>query len=84
MHSIISPANCEFVSNHQVSPVENFIESIDILRSQKWTSTLIKAVLVVTLSTSFVMGVNIGGPNVYNSVDKSEIFALFFEEEFFV
>ena len=26
------------------------------------------AVLVVTLSTSFVMGVNIGGPNDYNSV----------------
>lgn len=35
---------------------------------KKWTSSLIWAVLVVTLSTSFVMGVNIGGPNVYNSV----------------
>jgi hypothetical protein len=35
---------------------------------QKWTSSLIWAILVVTLSTSFPMGVNIGGPNVYNSV----------------
>ena len=35
---------------------------------QKWTSTLIWTILVVTLSTSFVMGVNIGGPNVYDSV----------------
>ncbi|CAF1182578.1 unnamed protein product [Adineta ricciae] len=34
---------------------------------QRWTLSLIKAVLIVTLSTSFVMGVNIGGPNVYNS-----------------
>ncbi|CAF4334533.1 unnamed protein product, partial [Adineta steineri] len=29
---------------------------------QGWTSSLIWAVLVVTFSTSFVMGVNIGGP----------------------
>ncbi|CAF1395690.1 unnamed protein product [Adineta ricciae] len=34
---------------------------------QKWTSSLIWAVLVVTFSTSFVMGVNNGGPNQYNS-----------------
>ncbi|CAF1564393.1 unnamed protein product [Rotaria sp. Silwood1] len=34
---------------------------------QNWTPTLIWATLVVTLSTSFVMGVNIGGPNVYNT-----------------
>ncbi|CAF3400833.1 unnamed protein product [Rotaria socialis] len=34
---------------------------------QKWTSTLIWSTLVVTFSTSFVMGVNIGGPNVYNA-----------------
>ncbi|CAF1206134.1 unnamed protein product [Adineta steineri] len=33
---------------------------------QGWTSSLIWAVLVVTFSTSFVMGVNIGGPNIYN------------------
>ncbi|UJR29378.1 hypothetical protein I4U23_010590 [Adineta vaga] len=33
---------------------------------QKWTSSLIWAVIIVTFSTSFVMGVNTGGPNLYN------------------
>jgi hypothetical protein len=45
---------------------------------QKWTVSLVWAVLVVTLSTSFVMGVNIGGPNVYNSVSLSFLFLIIF------
>ncbi|UJR29332.1 hypothetical protein I4U23_010544 [Adineta vaga] len=33
---------------------------------QKWTKPLVWAVIVVTFSTSFVMGVNTGGPSLYN------------------
>ena len=54
---------------------------IDFSTLKRWTFSLIKAVLIVTLSTSFVMGVNIGGPNVYNSVSfKSIIVSLVFFE----
>ncbi|CAF1448017.1 unnamed protein product [Adineta ricciae] len=49
---------------HSIIAPENFQF---INNHQKWTSSLIWTVLVVTLSTSFVMGVNNGGPNQYNS-----------------
>ncbi|CAF3719621.1 unnamed protein product [Adineta steineri] len=45
------------------------ISTIDVIgepNNQKWTSTLILSIIIVVLSTSFVMGVNIGGPNLYN------------------
>ncbi|CAF1255973.1 unnamed protein product [Adineta ricciae] len=37
-----------------------------INNDQKWTKPMIWAVIVVTFSTSFVMGVNTGGPSLYN------------------
>ncbi|CAF1101965.1 unnamed protein product [Adineta steineri] len=48
----------------------NSITSSEQLHStsnnQRWTFSLIWAVIIVTFSTSFVMGVNTGGPNLYN------------------
>ncbi|CAF1454243.1 unnamed protein product [Adineta ricciae] len=52
-HSVIAPENLQFVKREH--------------ESCKWTSSLIWAALIVTFSTSFVMGVNNGGPNQYNS-----------------
>ncbi len=74
MPSVVSPENCESVNNHYVSLSKRITYEFVIIILQRWTSSLVWTVLVVTLSTSFVMGVNIGGPNVYNSVSSSSLY----------
>ncbi|CAF4077615.1 unnamed protein product [Rotaria sp. Silwood2] len=57
-------------SQSQIPPESTVANStvnvVGELSNQRWTSSLLMSVIIVVLSTSFVMGVNIGGPNLYN------------------
>ncbi|CAF4499288.1 unnamed protein product [Rotaria socialis] len=73
----MSSTKDESTVNDEITPLQTQIPSestvgistVDVgdeMINQKWTSSLLMSVIVVSLSTSFVMGVNIGGPNLYN------------------
>ncbi|UJR33853.1 hypothetical protein I4U23_021275 [Adineta vaga] len=60
----ITPSVSQTVPESTVAPSTNVTLGEPI--NQKWTSSLLFSVIIVVLSTSFVMGVNIGGANLYN------------------
>ncbi|CAF1201470.1 unnamed protein product [Adineta ricciae] len=60
----VTPSNSQTVPETTVtlSTNDTLVEPI----KQKWTVSLLISIIIVVASTSFVMGVNIGGPNLYN------------------